>query len=97
MTTDAACVRRALTDVLDPCSLGVGRPTNIVSMGLVDAIEVRGDQVTIRLLLTDPSCFFYRDLARHIDDAVSVLPEVGAVRVELVQDKLWEPGRSLVP
>jgi metal-sulfur cluster biosynthetic enzyme len=86
-----AAVREALREVIDPCSLGIGRPVNIVDLGLIDEVRIDGQDITIRLLLTDPACFFLRDLERYIEDVIRAELPVGKLRVDLVMDKLWIP------
>jgi len=48
--------RVALDEIVDPCSAANGTNFSIVDMGLLDAIEVNGDTVTVRMHLTSPEC-----------------------------------------
>jgi metal-sulfur cluster biosynthetic enzyme len=84
-------VRSALRQIIDPCSVGLGRPVDIVTLGVVDDIVVNGGDVLVKLLLTDPACFFLGDFRRYITDVVSGLDEVSSVRVDLVDDRVWMP------
>jgi metal-sulfur cluster biosynthetic enzyme len=84
----------ALRQVLDPCSVGLGAPIDIVDMGLVDDLEVLdGGRVRVVLLLTDFSCPHYAGLRQHIVDVLGDLSGVTAVGVELATHALWTPDR----
>jgi metal-sulfur cluster biosynthetic enzyme len=83
----------ALRRVLDPCSLKLRAPVDIWELGLVDDVRVRGGDVTVRLVLTDVSCVFYRGIRQHVIDVVSEVPGVETVTVELATDVIWTPDR----
>lgn len=87
----------ALREVMDPCSLGMGRPTSIVDLGIVYDVVIAYRVVTVRLVLTDPACFFLRDISRYIQDVIEARFQVQQVRVELVTDRLWIPLVKHVP
>jgi metal-sulfur cluster biosynthetic enzyme len=92
-TTDAARVHSLLSTIQDPCSVGMGAPIDIVGMGLVE--EVRVDEkggVLVRLVLTQPTCFYFWDLRTHIVDTISAEPGVTEVEVEVVKES-WTPER----
>jgi metal-sulfur cluster biosynthetic enzyme len=90
----AGALADALRQVLDPCSIGMGSPIDIVDMGLVDDVEVTDDgRVRVVLLLTDFSCPHYMGLRDHIVDALADLSGVTAVDVELATHALWTPDR----
>ncbi|MDQ4097922.1 MAG: iron-sulfur cluster assembly protein [Actinomycetota bacterium] len=82
-----------LRKVIDPCSIKMCAPVDIWEMGLVDDVEVAGGRVQVRLVLTDISCVFYRDMRRHVIDVLLELPGVEAVDVTLATDILWTPDR----
>jgi metal-sulfur cluster biosynthetic enzyme len=76
-----------LHDVIDP-ELGV----NIVDLGLIYDIAVNdGGRVEIEMTLTTPGCPLGGFLEDQIRDCLMALPQVRAVRVELVWDPPWEP------
>jgi metal-sulfur cluster biosynthetic enzyme len=86
-------VRRALADVRDPCSLMNRTNLDIVEMGLVEDVGIDGGGVTVTLLLTDPTCIFFFEIARQIKERLSGLPGVESVEVVSLSDRLWEPDR----
>jgi metal-sulfur cluster biosynthetic enzyme len=86
-------VRRQLRTVVDPCSLAIGSPTDIVAMGLVEDVAVGEDTVSVSIVLTDVSCVFWQDLRRHVADALLALPGVESAEVSLATDVLWTPDR----
>jgi metal-sulfur cluster biosynthetic enzyme len=89
----AVQVMEQLRHVAEPCSLAMRNPTNIVDMGLVDAIEISDGDVRVTLCLTDPACIHYAGMKRYISDALLALKGVKAVEVRQVLDKLWTPDR----
>jgi len=89
----AQAVVAALETVQDPCSVAMQSPLNLVHMGLVESVEVIGDAVRIELLLTDPMCFFFKDILESVRDAVRPVPGVGSVDVRLSHTELWTRDR----
>jgi metal-sulfur cluster biosynthetic enzyme len=90
-TVEALTLR--LGQVKDPCSIGVGSPIDIVSMGLIERIDVDIDgAVTVHLVLTQPTCWFFADLRKHVVDALADVAGVSQVRVEVFEE-LWSPDR----
>ena len=82
-----------LGQVKDPCSIGVGSPIDIVSMGLIERIDINIDgTVTVHLVLTQPTCWFFADLRKHVVDALADVAGVSQVRVEVFEE-LWSPDR----
>lgn len=86
-------IRARLHRVVEPCSIAMRRPVNIVQMGLIDDIQLDGDVAQITLCLTDTACVHFGGMQRGIADALADLP--GVARVEVIQatDKLWDPDR----
>jgi len=83
----AELVRRRLRTVIDP-ELGV----NIVDLGLVYDIESGDDGVVgIEMTLTTPGCPLGGFLDDQIRGALTALPQVRDVRVELVWEPPWSP------
>ena len=92
MTTNAELVDRLRT-VTDPCSAGFGAPIDIWSLGLVEDVAVAEGVARVRLVLTDPSCVFFRQIGDCVATALLALPEVDAVDIELDASILWTPDR----
>lgn len=88
MTRDEILER--LGRIQDPCSISHGRPTDIVSFGLVDEIEA-GDPPRVKLRLTEPTCLFGVYFARCVREVLG--PDA---IVELADaDAFWEPPPAL--
>ena len=91
----------ARTEALKPAILDAIRtvfdpeiPVNIMELGLVydvwvDAAGVAG----IRMTLTAPGCPVAGDMPSWVENAVSSVPGVGQVKVNLVFDPPWDPSR----
>ena len=92
MTTRTELVDRLRT-VTDPCSVGLGAPIDIWSLGLVEDVTVADGIAHVRLVLTDPSCVFFRRIRDHIADALGDVPGLDGVDVELDTTTLWTPDR----
>jgi metal-sulfur cluster biosynthetic enzyme len=97
MTPAAAVTRsnveQAIGAVLDPCSIAMGRPMDLVTMGLINDVEIDDGHVTVRLLLTDPMCFVQGDIARAIEEVVRPLAGVRDCTVRLDTADIWTPDR----
>ena len=89
-----AQLTRALSQVKDPCSLGIGRPLGLLDMGLVGQIDISDcGWVKISLVLTQPDCWFFFDITKHIEEACSSLEWVSGVEVEMDSSTIWTPDR----
>ncbi len=79
----------ALRTVYDP-----EIPVSIVDLGLIYGVDVLpGGRVVVRMTLTAPSCPEAQSLPIKAESVVAVLPEVEAVRVDVVWDPPWTPAR----
>jgi FeS assembly SUF system protein len=79
----------ALKTVYDP-----EIPADIYELGLVYKIDIADDRaVTVEMTLTTPNCPSAQELPVMVENAVASVPGVGAVKVEIVWDPPWEPGR----
>jgi metal-sulfur cluster biosynthetic enzyme len=81
-------VRAALSTVEDP-ELGV----DIVSLGLVYAIEHEQGRVRVVHTLTSMGCPLGPVIERDIDDALAGVEQIESVEVELVFEPQWSPER----
>lgn len=80
-------VYAALREVIDP-EIGC----NIVDLGLVYDVSIRGDAVLVRMTLTTPGCPMSESLAWGVKQAVLNLLPVTEAGVELVWDPPWNPA-----
>ncbi len=77
-------VRDALREIYDP-ELNY----NIVDLGLVYEIDVKGGDVHVLMTLTTPACPVGPTIIEGVRGAVSALPEVRSVDVETTFDPPW--------
>ena len=84
-------VREALDAVLDPCSEMNRTNLSITEMGMVREVEVDGDAVRVKLLLTEPTCIYFFEISRQIRETLAGLPGIDSVEVESMSDTLWTP------
>lgn len=77
-------VRAALREVIDP-ELGC----NIVDLGLIYGIDIADGAVAVRMTVTTPGCPMGDSLTTGVENALSVVPGVRSVSVEMVWDPPW--------
>ncbi|GMV85563.1 MAG: SUF system Fe-S cluster assembly protein [Dehalococcoidia bacterium] len=78
-------VERALRHVFDP-ELGI----DIVSLGLVYAIEVEGEDIRVKMTTTSPRCPMGEALVGMVESVLGYGPSDGTASVELVFDPPWD-------
>ena len=91
MTADRPAVLAALKEVYDPCC--ADRGISIVDMGVVEDVRVDGTHVDIDLVLTSGWCPFVATMSSAIPDALTHLPGVETVDVQVVWDPVWTMDR----
>lgn len=72
-------------------------PVNIVDLGLIYECKItpqdEGQQVDLKMTMTAPGCGMADVLKNDIQRRLAGLPSVKEVRVEVVFDPPWHPGR----
>jgi probable FeS assembly SUF system protein SufT len=73
-------------------------PVNVVDLGLIYACEVSmleegKRKISIKMSMTAPGCGMGNVLKADVESKLSRLPSVAEVRVEVVFDPPWNPGR----
>jgi metal-sulfur cluster biosynthetic enzyme len=83
-----ARVLAALHEVIDP-EVGL----DVVELGLVVRLEVRGAEVAVDLTMTTPACPMGEQIVRDAEERIGALDGVAGVAVRLVWDPPWGPER----
>jgi len=73
-------------------------PVNIVDLGLIYScviapLEQGGKRIDVQMSMTAPGCGMGNVLKADVESKLAGLPEVKEVRVEVVLDPPWNPGR----
>ena len=73
-------------------------PVNIVDLGLIYScvitpLEQGGRRIDVQMSMTAPGCGMGNVLKADVESKLARLPEVKEVRVEVVLDPPWNPGR----
>lgn len=69
-------------------------PVNIYELGLIYNLEIGADGlVTIQMTLTSPHCPAAQSLPAEVETRVRAVKGVTGVKIDLVWDPPWEPGR----
>src|SRR5919206_3740946 len=78
----------ALKTVYDP-----EIPADIYELGLIYRVEISDDRtVAIDMTLTAPGCPVAGEMPGWVENAVSMVPGVGQVTVNMVFDPPWDPS-----
>ena len=69
-------------------------PADIYELGLIYKVDI-GDEraITVDMTLTTPNCPSAAELPAMVENAISSVPGVGGVKVNLVWDPPWDPSR----
>ncbi len=81
-------VKESLRTVVDP-ELGV----NIIDLGLVYGVEVKENDVNVKMTLTSPACPLGAVIQSQAHQAVKKLPWVKEVKIDLVWTPRWDPKK----
>lgn len=91
-------VRRAralalIETVADPCSANFGRPTGLVSMGIIDRLDLsETGEIDLWIMPTIPGCLFLGVIEEKIEAALAELGWCAALRCCHAAG-LWDPSR----
>ncbi len=77
-----------LENVYDP-ELGL----DVVNLGLIYEVKVDPPRAHVRMTLTTPGCPLHDSMGDAVRQALSRIPGVEEVRVELTFDPPWTPAR----
>ncbi|HDD46497.1 MAG TPA: DUF59 domain-containing protein [Candidatus Aenigmarchaeota archaeon] len=80
-------VLKVLEGVVDP-EIGI----NIVDLGLIYGVEVKQDEIKVRMTLTTPACPLANNFVREVEERLREAFKTN-VNVELVFDPPWTPER----
>jgi metal-sulfur cluster biosynthetic enzyme len=83
-----ADVRKALRKVKDP-----EMNLDLVVLGLIYGIDVKGSHVDVTMSLTSPGCPVAGELLRQAQEAVESVPGVESAEVELTFNPPWTMDR----
>lgn len=81
-------VRDVLRGVFDP-----ELHMNIVDLGLVYDVQVRGDVVDVKMTLTSPGCPYGPFLMHQVKDTLLTLKGIRDATLEVVWDPPWGPEK----
>lgn len=69
-------------------------PVNIYELGLIYEVRVEPTgEVAIKMTLTSPNCPVAGSLPVEVKDKVKAVPNVAAVKVDLVWEPTWDPSK----
>jgi phenylacetate-CoA oxygenase PaaJ subunit len=83
-----AAVREALGAVTDP-----EYPLSIVDLGMVYDVRVDGTSVQVAMTFTSMGCPAIDMLVHDVREAVTAVPDVTAVAIDVVWDPPWTKDR----
>lgn len=92
-------IRALANEIVDPCSAAQAIPVGLVDMGLllgVDTAPAAGGaegavDVTLRLRVTNPGCFYVVFFERELRARIEALPEVASLALRWDDAWDWTP------
>jgi serine O-acetyltransferase len=82
-------VFNALKQVIDP-EIGI----NLVDLGMIKDVEVKDEQITVKMVLTSPFCPMINYLVEHVKNKVESIAPNTKVIVSML-DEPWVPPEGL--
>jgi metal-sulfur cluster biosynthetic enzyme len=92
--TVRTAVETALQRIEDPCSVSMKAGWSVFDLGLLERVQVAGDEIVVEIVLTDPFCPYFDNLEEIIVTAVAAETGSDRVRVEVSGEAGWHPGRA---
>ncbi|OGE24647.1 MAG: hypothetical protein A3J42_01065 [Candidatus Dadabacteria bacterium RIFCSPHIGHO2_12_FULL_53_21] len=68
-------------------------PIDIVNLGLIYGIDIKGGNVRITMTMTAPGCPASTQIAGESKILVEEIPGVENVEIEIVWDPPWDPSK----
>lgn len=81
-------IMNALRECYDP-----EIPLNIVDLGLVYDVQIKEDNVFVKMTLTAPGCPMHGSISEDVKGKLEAVPGVKSASVEIVWDPPWSPER----
>jgi len=79
----------ALKTVFDP-----EIPVDIYELGLIYKVDIADDRsIAVEMTLTTPNCPAAAELPGMVENAISAVPGVSGVKVDITFDPPWDQGR----
>jgi metal-sulfur cluster biosynthetic enzyme len=79
--------------VVDPCSASFGRPIGLVSMGIVDRLDIGpAGEIHLWIMPTIPGCLFLGVIEEKVEAALAELDWCSQLRCHHAAG-LWDPSR----
>lgn len=68
-------------------------PVNIVDLGFIYNVDIKGDTVNVDMTLTTPGCPMHSLIARDVKQKLESLEEVNEANINIVWDPPWSPDK----
>ena len=78
-------------DVLRQCN-DPEIPVNIVDLGLIYQIKIKGDWVGITMTLTTPGCGMGGYIANDVREKLLTIPGVHEAEIKIIWEPQWNPS-----
>jgi FeS assembly SUF system protein len=79
---------KELKEVYDP-----EIPINVVDLGLIYGVDVKGNRVHIKMTLTSPHCPAGMFIQDNVKKKIESIKGIKKVEVEMIWDPPWSPER----
>jgi metal-sulfur cluster biosynthetic enzyme len=83
-------VYRELDAVVDPCSIATGLPIGLVSMGLIQKVDVSAGRCTVVLRLTSPLCMQVAMIFEKVTHRLKNLQGIEEIECRIDYEASWD-------